>query len=358
MRKPEPDGIGRLRVPLIVLMTTLVLGSLGYVLIEGWSVADALFMSVTTVTTVGYGETHPLSTAGRMFSIFLIVTGVGSISYVLTSLAATLFEGYANQRWERRRMSHRVAHLADHHIICGYGRVGREIAAQLRRERCACLVVDISEVALGRATKDGFPVVEGNASEDDTLRRAGIIRARGLITAVATDAENIFITLSARALKAGMPIVARANFEDAVSKLRRAGATQVVSPYAMAGQQMARLAARPTTVGFVERLLEGSQGELMLEEIHVAPGSPISGTTIGDARQHHAGAAVILAVQRGGHLFSPPAADLRIDALDTLAVVGSDRDLNTLAIACQSRSEPVAVPNPVQTRDGQVATAP
>jgi len=333
-------------------MTTLVAGTLGYVVIEGWSVSDALFMAVTTVTTVGYGEIHPLSTAGRLFSIVLIAFGVGSISYVLTSLAATLFEGYVNQRWERRRMSQRVAHMADHYIICGYGRVGREIAAQLRRERCTCLVVDVAEAALSRATKDGYPVVEGNASEDDTLRRAGIVRARGLITAVATDAENIFITLSARALKTGLPIVARANFEDAVSKLRRAGATQVVSPYAMAGQQMARLAARPTTVGFVERLLEGSQGELLLEEIHVSAGSAIAGAAIGEARQRFAGAAVILAVQRGGQLLSPPAADLRIESLDTLAVVGSDRDLNTLAIACQAPIETPVGNGAVRPKDG------
>ena len=147
MQGRETDGTGRLRVPLIVLLTTVVVGTLGYVVIEGWPVTDALFMAVTTVTTVGYGEIHPLSTAGRMFSLVLIAFCVGSISYVLTSLAATLFEGYVNQRWERRRMSHRVAHLADHYIICGYGRVGREIAAQLRRERCACLVVDVAEVA-------------------------------------------------------------------------------------------------------------------------------------------------------------------------------------------------------------------
>jgi len=342
---------GRLRVPLAVLLTTLVIGTVGYMAIEGWSFIDALFMAVTTVTTVGYGEINPLSTAGRYFSITLIAFGVGSISYVLTSLAATLFEGYVNQRWERRRMSQRVEHLSDHYIICGYGRVGHEIAAQLRRERRACLVVDLAEPALRRAARDGFPTVEGNASEDDTLRRAGFIRARGLITAVATDAENIFITLSARALKAGLPIVARANFEDAISKLRRAGATQVVSPYAMAGQQMARLAARPATVGFVERLLEGSQGELLLEEIQVATGSALVGMPIGEARRRHAGEAMILAVQRGGTLLAPPPAEARVEALDTLAVVGSDRDLHTLATACQAtRGEgdglPTSAPTP------------
>ena len=202
-------------------------------------------------------------------------------------------------------------------------------------------------------------MVEGNASEDDTLRRAGIVRARGLITAVATDAENIFITLSARALKTGLPIVARANFEDAVSKLRRAGATQVVSPYAMAGQQMARLAARPTTVGFVERLLEGSQGELMLEEIHVATGSGITGATVSDARRRYAGAAVILAVQRGGQLLSPPAADLRIEALDALAVVGGNDDLNTLATACQAPADTVTAPRThLETAPTAAATNP
>ena len=232
-------------------------------------------------------------------------------------------------------MERRVAKLTDHYIICGYGRVGRQIAEDFKRERCTFVVIDVTQSSLEQATADGLSVIYGNATEDEVLHRAGIDRARGLIAAVANDADNIFVTLSARALRPEMPIVARANYEDAVRKLRLAGATRVVSPYSMAGQQMAQLAVRPAAVDFVETLLRGAGGDLLLEDVRVAPGSALVDMSIAAARARFAGGATLAAILRAGQLLAPPPDDLRLQPDDVLAIVGTDAQLRALERACE-----------------------
>ncbi len=233
-------------------------------------------------------------------------------------------------------MDQRIRRTAGHVIVCGYGRVGRQAVEELRRDG-QTVVVDAAEAVLADAARDGLPVMHGDATEDETLHHAGIARAAGLISTVATDAGNVFITLSARALRPDLAIVSRADHDDAIPKLRRAGANQVVSPYAMGGRQMAQLAVRPSTVNFVETLLRGADGvadsELLLEDIRVAEGSAVVDHTVADLRSSH-GSVMVLAVQRDGRSLLPPPVELRLRPGDVIAAIGREQDLGPLEQAC------------------------
>jgi voltage-gated potassium channel len=335
MMSPGTSLTRRLTGPIVALLATIAIGTVGYMLIEGWGFADAFYMTMITIGTVGFGEVQPLSATGRAFTSFLIVAGIVGISYTVTVITGLVIEGHLTQHWERRRMERRMAKQRDHYIICGYGRVGRQIVDEFRREKCEFVVIDVNQPSLAQAVGDGLTVIYGNATEDDVLHRAGIARARGLIAAVANDADNIFVTLSARALRPEMPIVARANYEDAVRKLRLAGATRVVSPYTMAGQQMAMLAVRPAAVDFVETLLRGAGGDLLLEDVRVAPGSSLVSVSVAELRARFPDGATLAAIQREGRLLAPPPADLILQPHDVIAIVGTDAQLRALERACE-----------------------
>ncbi len=230
-------------------------------------------------------------------------------------------------------MEQELERITDHYILWGYGRVGRQIARELRREGAAFVVIDADPQALERARADGLLVVQGNATEDSTLREAGIARSCGPIPAVATDADNIFVTFSAHARHPDLPIVARANRDDAMPKLQRAGATHVVSPYAMAGQQMAMLATRPSAVNFVETLLHGTHSDLLLEDVRVAEGSPLVGATLAAARGRFAPEVTVLALRRGGSILTP-SPELILQPGDALAMTGTAGQFRTVEAAC------------------------
>jgi voltage-gated potassium channel len=329
----EPLG-WRIGGPLLALGAVLAVGTFGYVTIEGWPVVDALYMTVMTVSTVGFREVHPLSVAGEFFTMALILLGVGALFYAFGSVMAFVFEGHLTQRWEWRRMERRVARLDGHIVLCGYGRVGRAIALDLARGRAALVVIDVNQSSLDEAARDGLAIVYGNAADDAVLREAGIERAAALIAATDDDADNIFVTLSARALRADLPIVARANHDDTADKLRRAGASHVVSPYAMAGQQMALLATRPSAVDFVETLLRGADADLLLEDVQVAAGAPLAGLGVAEVRSRFASGATLLALRRGGRMLAPPPVDAVLQPGDILVVAGTDRQLRAVEAAC------------------------
>lgn len=310
----------RLAGPFIALMVVIALGTAGYVAIEGWSVLDALYMAAISITTVGYAEVQPLSTEGRLLTMALIAVGLSVLWYGLSVLVGVAVAGELGKEWELRRMEQRLARTTDHFVLCGFGRVGRAIAEQLRRDGHVVVVVDRDDNVAANVAAAGFIPVNGDATSDEALLRAGIDRAVGLIAAVATDADNVFITLSAKALRPDLPVVARANHDDVVSKLRRAGATQVVSPYDMAGRQMARLALRPGTVAFVETLFRGERGPL-LEEIRLSTGSPLIGRPIAEVR-HLLPNLVLVAVHRDADIVVPPPADFVLAAGDVVAAIG------------------------------------
>jgi voltage-gated potassium channel len=304
-------------------------GTLGYMLIEGWSFPDALFMSATTITTVGFGEVNPLSEAGRLFTIALLLVGLAALWYALSVLVGVVVEGELKARWEARRMERQMDQVRDHQIVCGFGRVGRETAETFRALGLQVIVVDRDPAAVSLATSQRFLAVEGDATEDATLTRAGVERASGLVTALGTDADNVFVTLSTQAINPSLPIVARANETGAIPKLRRAGASQVVSPYDMAGRQMARLSLRPDTVNFVEDLFRGAGGGLLVEDIRIEQGSPFDGLTVQQVHEY-VPRTLLLAIRRADRTIAPPSPDFQLSGGDLVAAVGAESDLQLL----------------------------
>lgn len=292
-------------------------------LIERWSVLDALFMTVITVTTIGYQEVHRLTPAGQVFTIVLIFVGVGIVLYTIGELFGWFLAIDWPQRQRRRRMERTLARLTDHFIICGYGRVGRRIADVFRQEQTEFVVIDVNQESLTAAEADGLLTVHGNAGADEVLKRAGIERARGLIAAVDSDADNLYVVLSARVLRPDLLIVARASSEDAITKLERAGATHALSPYYIAGQRLAMLAVRPTAVQLVETLLGSGEQRLVLEEVTVEPDSGLAGTRLGDLRHRLSTGAMIVALSHDGALTHQPSDDHCLQPGDGLFLVGS-----------------------------------
>src|SRR5512132_2522124 len=214
---------------LAILMAVIVIagGTAGYVLIEGWGAWDAFYMTVITVTTVGYREVHPLSRPGELFTTVLVIGGVGTLFYTASLMMALLVEGELHQRFQRRRVERMIENLSNHFIVCGFGRRGTIIAEEFQRQGAPFLVVDRDGDRVQAALEAGFLAVEGDASSEDVLKRVGILRARGLIAAVGTDAENVYAVLSARLLKPDLFIVSRTESDDASAKLKRAGADRV-----------------------------------------------------------------------------------------------------------------------------------
>lgn len=319
--------------PTVVILAVMTIGTLGFMLIEGWGFLDALYMSVTTMATVGFGEIHPLSQTGRAFTIGLIILGVGGALYLLTTMMQFVFEGHLGRNLERRRMDRRIEQLRQHFILCGLGRVGRQVAQDFKEAGIPFVVVDSNQPAIDNIVPLGYLWVRGDATDDDTLRRAGIERARGLVTCVQSDADNIFVTLSARALRADLFIVARGNNDDAAPKLRRAGADRVVSPYSIGGRQMAMLATRPAAVEFVDRVLGGAGIDLLLEDVTVREGSSLVGKTVREVDQTIAPGVTILAIRRKLELIPQPKPDVLIGVGDDLVAIGSSAQLRALESA-------------------------
>lgn len=308
-------------------------------LIEGWSLSDALFMAATTITTVGYGEVHPLSERGRIFTILLLLVGLMALWYALSVLVSVALEGELGLQWEERRMERQMRQIRDHYIVAGFGRVGRETSLALRDLDHQVVVIDQDPASARAATEAGMLAIEGNATDDAILARAQVDRAAGLLAALGDDADNVFVILSARALHPALPIVARANTTSAIPKLTRAGAGHVVSPYESAGWRMARLAVRPRTVDFIESLFRGPSGALILEDVHLDARSPLVGMTILEA-QAQVPHAVFIAIQRNGATFAPPAPETRLAAGDAIAVVGTEANLRRLEEISQSPARP------------------
>ncbi len=311
----------RLLIAATLLVAAVLIGTAGYAVLEGWSWFEALYMTVTTITTVGGGEPRALDVAGKWWTIVVVAFGFGALTYTVLQVFAYVIEGHLGAEFSQRRMRRRVARMQDHFILCGYGRVGREIARDFTAEKIPFVIIDINPSSLERAAGEGLVVMNGNATDVATLKAAGIERARGLVTAVDHDADNIYVTLSARVLKPDLFIVARANAEDAEQKIRLAGANRVISPYTIGGRRMASLAMRPTAVEFVDTVLSADNGQLLLEDITIREGSSWIGRALvelfpdGDE-------AFVLALKRDGAMRFRPAPDTELRARDELVAAG------------------------------------
>ncbi len=328
MRQELKTGL----VVLAAILAVVVIGTIGFVLIEGWGLLDSLYMTVTTIFTVGFGEVHPLSSAGSIFTLLLIFGGVGTILYGIGAMGEFVVGGQLTGAFRRRVVKRQVDRLEEHYIICGYGRVGESVARQFLRSGAKFVVVDEDPEVLSRAEAEGFLAVRGDAAADDVLEAAGITRARGLVAAVGSDAGNIFVTLSARVLNPGLLIVARAGSEDTQSKLERAGADHVVSPYGIGGRRMATLMLKPLVSDYLEVVTGGGELEFRLEEFELNAQCCAIGQSIKDLRIRERTGATILAVRRthSGVFDTNPSPDLPLDPGDKIIAIGTPPEITKL----------------------------
>ena len=320
----------RLRWVTIALLLVIATGIIGYVTIEGWSFLDALYMTVVTISTVGYEEVQPLSDGGRVFSIVLIIGGVGVMLYGATTMVQYLVEGHLGNILGGRRMKEKIGKLEVHIILCGYGQVGREVARTLENEGVPFVVVDHNQEAVARAADDGYLYVQGDATRDDVLNETGIRRARGLVAALGSDADNIFVTLSAKGICPDLTVVARASTEESESKLRRAGADRVILPLRLGGRRMAMLALHPLVIDFLETAMHSRDRDLLLEEIAVGPGSPVAGMTVKEGQQCCSGVDILAVKKRDGTLVANPSQEMLLELGDEMVVIGTRQQLRTL----------------------------
>ncbi|MGD0019275.1 MAG: NAD-binding protein [Candidatus Limnocylindrales bacterium] len=318
-----------IRIWLVVIVGCIVIGTSGYLILEpGWRLLDALYMTVITLTTVGFREVQPLTDAGRIWTMILSLVGVGLIFGTVGIVAEYLVVEATSGRREARRMIEAVGKLSGHYILCGYGRVGLTVARELVHSGLKVVVIDILPGSLARARREGFLEVEGDATEEATLRAAGIERARGLITTIDSDAHNVYVILSARAINPNLFVVARANTEDSEARLMQAGASRVVSPYTMAGHRLAELAVRPRVVDFIDAALSHGELAFSMEEVEVVAGSAIDRMTVGALRD--TGVFVLAIVQGERSYEANPPADRVLRANETLVVSGSVARLREL----------------------------
>lgn len=305
-------------------------GTIGYMTIEGWSLPDAVYMTIITISTVGFEEVHALSETGRAFSITLIIGGTFIMLYTLTTLVQYILEGHLVSIWGRRRMKDRISRLRNHVILCGYGQVGREVAAVFAGEGTPFVVVELDPQTVALAAESSYLVLAGNATSDDVLVEAGIHRARALVAALGADADNVYVTLSAREMRSGLFIVARYSAAESESKLTRAGADRTMSPYRIGGKRLAMLTLRPLVVDFIDTAMPSRSGDLILENVKLSPASPVAGKTVQESKQHCPGVSILAVQKTDGALLANPSGETLLDVEDELVVIGTRNQLRAL----------------------------
>lgn len=331
------DNYRRSRRHLVRGITALVLilfsGALWYKYVEGWTWIDAIYMSVITLTTVGFGEINPLTPRGRLFTMVFLLTGVGVIAYILNNFTESIVQGYlqAGLRLHKRRRD--MESLTGHYIICGFGRTGRQIAAEFAAEKVPFIVVDSDDASIQLAQGAGHLTFQGDATADQVLLQVGIERARCLVAALPSDAENLYTVLSAKTLAPTIRTIARASSEEAIQKIERGGADVVVSPYISGGKRMAAAALRPQVVDFIDGILTGADRTVYVEEFLLTPTTcPIIGCTLGEAQLGKKSGALLLAIRRADNtLIVGPSADTLLCPGDLVISMGATEQLRRLS---------------------------
>ena len=311
-----------------LIASAMLIGIVGFRLIEGYSFFDAFYMTLITITTVGYQEVHPLSQAGRVFNSFVIFFGVTAMFIAMGAMTQTIIELQLHDRYGERRKKRAIMKMKDHYIVCGFGRVGRNAAMELQRTGVPFLVIDRNEQRVERATQAGMLAMLADSTRDETLREAGVERARGFIAALATDADNVFVILSAKTLNPSLTVVTRASEEDAEEKLRRAGADTVFSPYSMTGHRLAQALVRPHVVQLLDFAGQAVGLDVTMEQLRVSlGGQPVKLEDLvpRDTRL------LVLAIGKpdGKMIFNPPGASYVADG-DVLIVMGEQPSLRNM----------------------------
>jgi voltage-gated potassium channel len=315
-----------------MLVIILCIGTSGYMLIENGSFIDSLYMSVITITTVGYGEIIPLSPPGRVFTICLILVGVGFVLYLVGEVAESMVEGGLRKIMGRNNMEKRVGALKDHYIVCGFGRIGKVICKNFKENNLPFVVVESDPEEVRKIDELGYLALPGNASSDEMLLKAGIKEAKGLIAVVSSDAENVYIILSAKGLNPGLFIMARSSgAEGSETKLLRAGADKVISPYFIGAHRMAQLVVRPTVVDFLDLAVHGGELGLRLEELRVSKHSALVGKRLMDSGLRKEYDLIVVAIKReAGEMHFNPTPQTLILPEDILIVLGEHEHITAL----------------------------
>jgi voltage-gated potassium channel len=323
----------RFRLPVLLLVIVLTVGVIGYMTLEGWSLLDAFYMTIITISTVGYSELHPQTVEGRLFTAALIVFGVGTMLFGFGTFAETLADNSFGVFRRQRQMEARLNALKGHFIVCGYGRIGTQVVIEFEQHEVPYVIVDRGEEPLGRLRSERRLHIEGDAASEEILKEAGIERAKGLICAVDSDERAVYIVLAARALNPKLYVIARAGYPESLRRLELAGADRVISPYRMAGHLMAELAVRPALVDVLDTLHHG-ESDIGLEELLVNPRTSAVGKTVAEAGLLETSRAKLLAVRRrDGSLHVNPPSDLRLEEGDLLIALGSEPQLQATVSA-------------------------
>jgi len=328
----DPNAFKKLQVGIGIIISVILLGTVGYMFTEEWSFMDAFYMTIITISTTGFREVRPLSTSGMILTVWLIITGVLAIAYTGGRGVQLLVE---SQILRRRRMSKKLESVSDHYIICGFGRMGRQIAEHLDESKLEFVVIENEPHNVSTLVELGYLFVDADATDDDALIKAGIERAKGLVAVLSTDAENVFTTLSARELNKKLFIVSRAIDEGTEGKLKKAGADRVVKPYELGGNRMVQLLLRPGVTDFIEGVAKRREVHISLEEIEVREGSQLVGMTLAESPIRSELNIIIIAIDKSGNKFVyNPQSSAQIEAGDKLIAIGQLENLNKLNNLC------------------------
>ncbi|MDY6793941.1 MAG: potassium channel protein [Actinomycetota bacterium] len=340
------DRLKALEKAFILLVTVVLVGTLGYMIIEGQSFLNAFYMVIITITTIGYGETFVLGTGGRIFTIFLVIAGVGTVGYTLVSAVEFMIENSFSGIMGRRKMRKDIENMVGHYILCGYGRVGQHIADDLKDADAEFIIIENDPTATDKALENGFLVIRNDATSDIVLKSAGIENAKGLVTALSSDAENLYITLTARELCPHLFIVSRCDTEESGYKLRRAGADRVISPHSIGGRRMAAMLLKPMVWDYLDLVTKGQYIEFNIEnlewridDVEIQPNSYLDGKSIDEAKIYSISGALVLAVKKRGSKFNTkPSKDIHLDAGDYIIAIGTVDQLAKLEELSESKT--------------------
>lgn len=316
----------KFRYSLVVLFLVIATGTIGYQVVQGWNWVDSLYMTIITLSTVGFREVHEMTPAGKMFTMFLVIFGVGSVAYVIKNGTQAMFEGELRNVLGRRKLKKNIGSLKGHYVVCGYGRMGRIIAKEFLAEKVPFVILEGDPDVVAGVTDPKILIIQGDATLDGTLEEAGIGVAKGVVSVLRSDADNLLVVLTARGMNEGLRIVARAGEEGVEKKLIRAGADKVVSPYQMGGIRIAHALLKPAVTDFLELTVQDKAVDLELEQLLVPETSPIAGKTLTDSNIRKDFDVILVAIKRkDGNMVFNPGKDTVLSAGDTIIVLG-ERD--------------------------------
>lgn len=324
----------KLIIASLSLIAMLVIGTTGFYFIEGYSFLDAfaVTLGLLTTTSIGYGTVIPASIPGKIFTLLLIVFGVSLVAYAFGTIVSLVLEGHLSNLMGRSKMKKKIANLTDHIILCGAGRVGKHVICRLMMEKVPFVVIDKNEETIKNLMDNAVLVINDDAAKDEVLTEAGIHRAKGLITALPADADNVFVTLTAKELNPNIRVVARADIAESKPKLIRAGADKVISPSVIGGRRMAISILKPVSVEFVETLIHKRDLEFEIEEIITSAGAQLVGKTLQDSGIKQRTGTMIIAIKRNEDIITNPSANDVIEAGDLLIAIGTRPQLAKLEL--------------------------